>query len=325
MNDVWLIVLVVGLFHLYEALHVVRADATLLVGHRLGRLRVVDPLRRGLPLGSDRVLVLGPLLPTGRLLVMDPWPVRATRDGLHPWPPHCVAPHLPPGGSASPIPWSLVGQVERRGTSLELAGQRIPLSTRRGAARWRERLRRLAGIPERERAGTIEAWLRQDASTEGARTRAEEVCRRVTPLRWIGLALFLFVFVGLPASQLGPGPSPLVLALAYLALVVLAGGSLARALGRVAPDERAGRWLRPLILPLYPADALRAGHELEREGLAGFHPLASVVALAGAPDREAFLRRTFLGLHHAPATWTDPASPRPSSSWRPSRAWTSSA
>jgi len=79
-------------------------------------------------------------------------------------------------------------------------------------------------------------------------------------------------------------------------------GELHLAHGRVLPGRRADRWLATLLLPIYPAGAMRAAAGLHAEALGHFHPLALAIVLAEPTDRDELARRVAAGLRYFPAT-----------------------
>ena len=309
MSDAWLMVLVVAGFHIYESVRIVRSDTILFFAGPFSRLRVVDVIRRGLPIASGRAAVLGPVFPLSRLVVADPWPVRLSSEGILFQAPHFSAPHLPAQSSPAFLPYGELTNVERVGTTVRLSkSQRFYVSTRACADSWVVHLRELVKLDVSARPARIESILRDSLSSDPVARKSTELVRLLRNTRYIGAAMFLFFFVLLPINLLFIGIGSQWFLFAYLALVLLAEGELWRAHRRLWPERKSERLQRALTLPVYPVEVMHAGIAMELEGLAPLQPLAAVARLGTPSDRDRITRAIYLGLQHAPEAWIDPTS-----------------
>jgi hypothetical protein len=259
-------------------------------------------------LQAGRCLVQTGLSPLESFVAAEAWPLTLAVEGVEARAPHPIAPGLPDSSECWRIPWSDLASIEADGCSLRLRGkergeQRVRYSSNGAARWWAERLGEIAAAPPGRRPALIRDCYAATLDVDGVRCRHEQVVRQTARLRVVGAGLALYLLIFVPLTQILRIELGVTgLALGYLALALWGMGEIHLAHARVLPGRRMDRWLATLLLPIYPAGAMRAAGGLHAEALGHFHPLALAIVLAEPADRDELIRRVAAGLRYFPAT-----------------------
>jgi len=308
MNDLELIAALVAGLYVFESLRVVRADALLLSSRGTRSFRVHDLRGRGFMLQAGRGIVPTGLSPLGSFVAAEAWPLTLTPDGVEGRAPHPIAPAIPEQMACWSLTWSELARFEADGCSLRLVGRereerRVRYSSSGAARWWGERLGVIAAAPPDQRPALIRACYAETLDVDRIGGRHVQVVQRTARLRLVGTGLLLYLLIFVPLTQILALEIGMTgVALGYLALALWGMGEIHLAHGRVLPGRRTDRWLATLLLPIYPAGAMRAAAGLHAEALGHFHPLALAIVLAEPTDRDELARRVAAGLRYFPAT-----------------------
>lgn len=304
MNDLELIALLVAGLYIFESLRAVGADALLFSGGSRRRFRVHDVRSRGLLLRTGRGIVHTGLSPLGSFVVAEAWPLTLTLEGVEGRAPHPIAPRVPDQVGCWRIAWPDLSRIEADGSVLcldvgEREAQRVRFSSAGAARWWARRLVEIAAAPPEDRHALLRACYAATLDVAQVRGLHEQVARQTARLCMAGAGLLLYLLLFVPLTQvLRVEIGRTGIALGYLALVTWGMIEIYLAYARVLPTRPLERWLATLLLPVYPAAAMRAAAGLHAEAMGHFHPLALAIALAQKADRDEIVRRVAAGLRY---------------------------
>ncbi len=237
----------------------------------------------------------------GDFLWLDVWPgaagfragrlpVDVTTEGVHfvsPWPTWRSGARTP---EIFYEPFETLGAVTSEGTAIvsdgRVLGRCASAEAAGGAAALLERLR---GAEPSQRALAISAFLDESLDRKTVAAIIEQTRRRTGMLRSLCASQFVLLFVCLPAALALNAPPRTMLAIGGLAVVyhALIVGLYARArrlLKATSPS-------RLSLMMFYPPAALHAAHELSKNAVSRFHPLAVASVLLSRDRFLEFARR----------------------------------
>jgi hypothetical protein len=218
--------------------------------------------------------------------------------------------------------------VEQRGANLHINNVFfVRAATASFAATLAELVRRLAAMPEDQRAAAIDAALARhlDAAAVNERVALFRGC--AADLQISCSLLFFWVFVLAPLLVLFDSSFPLIAFLgSYIGIAFLAVQQFHHAHTFLYPHERADRWKSMLVMSFSPADLLHARDKLAHGLLAEFHPLAATAALCRPNSFQTLAAYTWRDLNYPllPICPAPDTGPQQTEEWfrkRLRRAW----
>jgi hypothetical protein len=268
-------------------------------------------------------VLLDPLPPFGALHVCQQPAVSWSPDGAFSYTALASNPGPRPPQHLRWFAWEDARPVEVDGAEVRVAGATFAVLASRAAAREvAARLEALRELPRERRARAIEEAIERSCDERGAAAALARFRRARVPLDWASGALFVGLFDGAPAlvAAVGIARAAPALVAGLVLLVAATVGAWARADRALGGPPGRGR--RALGLAVAPLAAIRAVDGLSRDVVAGFHPLAVGLALAGsgrlAPDAARELALATLRDARHPREPRVPSAPDPA---REAEAW----
>jgi hypothetical protein len=300
MTDLEGLFLLVVVFYLLECSTLVRRDE-LVLSSALGR-RFSVKFPSSFAGDASRGLVLrAPLPPLGLALVVKPWPLSISSEGLLGF----SAPGLDPAGrpaqSLAEVSWSDAARASADGRAVKAGGAIVArTSSGRSAEEIARLLRRLAEASGGKRKALLREALAESFDIEAIEKTIADLRRRTVGLRMLTNTLWIELFVLLPLAASLPGLAVRWRSLGLMLLVAMVAISLHfyfthRALW---PKESWDRWLHLIEIALFPPATIRAHDVIFRDALDRFHPIAVASVLLPKERFELFARAAIRDLRH---------------------------
>lgn len=303
MTDEQLFFAVLVCFYAAHCVLWVRLDAVVLRPRSGGRRALAQPSEQ-FASAACGLVVLRPVPLRGGALVCRRAGVALSPRGICETTGRRIHPGATRRESAHWLAFDALREARAENGALFLNGRRfaegLPRAHAEALAR---RVGELGEMTPEERAASIEREQRAAFDLGAIRDlleRQADANARLAP--WCN-ALFAGLFVAVPALVSFGG---VVYTAPWLVLAVVpawigATAAFARAHRRLHPERRRERWMRSAHLASFPPELVRAQDVLGRELLAGFEPLAVVLAACEVGQAGGFARRVLLdALHPSP-------------------------
>lgn len=252
--------------------------------------------------GNERgaLALMNPLPPFGRAYVLEPWPFSLTEEGVLSARTFSFANEHRPTGAARVLAWDQLDKLTRDDATLCVDGAPfVVCASRHHAEAALGVLRAMRDANPKDRARVLEELLEAhlDPDEVNGRTAKHRSLGAATLMASVGLFLALFGAIPFEIFKRGLERWLWLVSLLYawVALCALTTWTVHRGLYGPRADRpgatRTERVAQLALMFLAPYTALRATDKVGRNLLAGLHPIAGALALAGSKrGQDAVLR-----------------------------------
>ena len=326
MSDVETIFAVLGVFYLVEgaALPTRSARTFASAWGKWFRPKPAD----GLWGNESRSVHIGPLPPTGAMLVAEHWPISVSPEGVVAF--NISAPGLRfrPASTERFVPFADKTSFQSEATKLYADGKLLAKTTRPELASWfASVLDQAAKLPVEALGEALEQRIASAFDLAACRARWEQVRKETFWPKFAGTFGFFWIFgVGAACYYfLRNRPEANHLLFSYWSIAIVwwfwAVAEFYISHQRLYPTRKFERF-KGTIEALLPPTAMRAFHRLTLPSLAAWHPLTVAAVVCRRGDFERLAREHFRDLDH-PLTpfgddWSDEA--RRTEAWHRDRA-----
>ena len=243
-------------------------------------------------LGNERgaFALVNPLPPFGRAYVVEPWPFSMSAQGVLGARTFSFAFERRPPGTPRVLRWEELETLARDDATVLVNGSPFARCASRHHAEAALRvLQALRDARPKDRSRTLDELIEAHLDPDAARARLREHRSLALAPMLASSGLFLAMFGAIPFEVTTRGLQrwPWLLALLYswVALCAFSTWTVHRGLygkrGDTPGAARTERWAQLALMFLAPYTALRATDKVGRNLLAGLHPIAVALALAG--------------------------------------------
>lgn len=310
MTDIYVLVLILGLFYLHDCSLWLERDSVAFFPGWTGGWRPERP--HPLLSRSTKGLLLSFRLPPLRpVYLCHPWRTALSPTHACPTRPSGTGEEPSPHPARLAWPYEAITSVSVAEDTVTVNGQPFMACddpSRAMALAWL--LRQVAALPPAARPKAILASLVGSLDLDRLRSDLGTLSETSASLRFLCNALFLYLFLVAPGLLAFLGFSHLWPALlaALVVLVAMIGVTFRNIHARLWPEEQGVRRNALCRIAFYPPTAIRAHDYLAHRACAEYHPLAVAFVLCAPSVFDRFARQCVRELHHPLAsTATDPA------------------
>jgi hypothetical protein len=298
MDDLTFLLLIVGLFYLWECAYWVRPGSLVFVSFLGGRHRLHTLADRALLRNDHGGLLLGNVLPLGTSMQVQAWPVSLSTEGIVGWVAQAITPEGRPDQTERFHRYEEIGRVGVEGCTVHVNGAPFVTACSPDFAHHLAALiEKLTVLPPERREQEIDGALRAAFDAAGAAERFRSARRSSWLLMVLCTLLALFVFAFIPVSlEVNWDLGLFRYVVLYVGLLGLVIVQYVATHDDLLPQEGKSRRKHALLMLVSPAGAMHARNQLFRDVLSRYHPLAVARALCRPEVFEQFARRILLDL-----------------------------
>lgn len=292
-------------------------DGSVLLCHWFGNRP--RPVRAGFFSESSQggLVALSPW-PWSRSVLVRPWPISASPEGLLNYVAHGLSPHGRPNEpyAVKWFAWSDIKSIASYDSLILINDKAFATAASpKEALVLVDQLTHVHKMESDKRADAIENWLKDSTRLETARERWDRLKEQTGWLRIACASLFFWLFIGAIVyyvwfwSTENRDSYLLILIVGIVSSWVWCVIETALAHRRLFPENRKERRKLVWLKGISPLSAIRANDALAKHCLVGFHPLVATAVVGSAKDVEELASLTLRDLLypiHPPCPSDDP-------------------